>query len=709
MLNLSRITNTVEIDDPTTGPSPDVSVVLDEGEVTQLPHINAGTTISSTHPVQVQFIVGKPWAGGASEARGFSALPSPLWDNEYYNPVPGFGNTNSNDGGDSDGQNTDIFIFNANSTAITINYEDKTWSGSFTVPANSTIAYSDPAAANSVVPVDSGVYLSSDDKFWAIGAGDSEDMEFDWGYSLVPAYILSDEYYLGWAPGDMPLPPNDNGSPVFVTPVNDGTVVYVDYSPTDGIVDATYTLDRLDVQRIADSDNDHTGMHIWGSGPLALAWGEDGANADYVDHLDLGYTTLPLPIGWMDAVLGITKTVEPTSLPPGAGQVATFTLAIPVYQLDSGDPFSMTNMVITDTLPSGWAYVNGSTTITLPTGIKTDNPAINGRELVWDLSSDPDLNPNDMVIVVFSAQTTAAVPVGYNENCADVQGVIEANTFVASDCAMVYITPLVVDKDTSTPNVEVGGVATYTIVVRNIDTVALTNVSLADTLPTGFTYADSSVRVSNGSTVIRTATSAPTFGDNTLNWGTWDIGTLEALTITFSVNIAGSVPLGTYDNTAQASSDQTGPVDDAGTARQDIHTPSGEDPEDDEDVTIIPPPPVLNIRKISSAGGGPVSPDDVITYTIVVSNTGNGSATGVTISDTLPAGATYVPESTQVSGWTLASSIETYLDQFSTQAYNNSDGSVLWTSSWDETGDNNSPVNGTIRIATNELGAFHLS
>ena len=62
---------------------------------------------------------------------------------------------------------------------------------------------------------------------------------------------------------------------------------------------------------------------------------------------------------------------------------------------------------------------------------------------------------------------------------------------------------------------------------------------------------------------------------------------------------------------------------------------------------IQEPPPVLEITKTSSANGGPVSPGDTITYTIEVENTGTGNATDVVVTDTLPAGVTYVASSAE--------------------------------------------------------------
>jgi hypothetical protein len=103
-------------------------------------------------------------------------------------------------------------------------------------------------------------------------------------------------------------------------------------------------------------------------------------------------------------------------------------------------------------------------------------------------------------------------------------------------------------------------------------------------LPAGFTYLDGSVVAQNAE---RTSTLDPSVGDTTLTWGTWDIEAGGRLLITFSTNV--DAEPGTYDNTASLTSPKTGLVDDAGTTGQDGGTPSGRDPEMDEDVTILGP------------------------------------------------------------------------------------------------------------------------
>ncbi len=605
----------VAIDNPSTA-GVDVSTTLNEGETTELYSIDAGTTVSASQPVQVQFIVGQFASGQASEARGYSAVPDSLWDTEYYSPVGGFS------AGD-----TDLFLYNPNGYTITINYEDSAGTGSFTVPADSTLSYSD--GRGSTVPLNSAVHIYSSDVFWGIGSGDTESYNYDWGYSLVPAYALTDEYFLGWAPGDYNPTPANNGSPVFVTPVQDNTTVFVDFSPTDDVIDVTYTLDRLDSQKIFDSDDDNTGMHLWATGPIAVAWGEDPDTASIGNpYMDLGYTTLPLPEEWIDVVLTLDKSADPTVLADAAGEVSTFTIVVETadYPVDDVD--------VIDTLPDGWLYVAGSTQID---GSPSADPSIAGQVLTWDLNID--MGSSDSFTLTFDAETDDPPPSpasGYSENVAQAVGTRlgGAQVFSPSDNAFIFFTSLTIDKDTSTPSVSIGDTATYTIVLENIGAATVTNVTVADTLPTGFTYASGSVVEVDAT---RTSTTNPGVGDTSLNWGTWDIDPGGTLTITFDVDVNVGTTPGTYDNTATADSTEVGPIDDAGNSAQDANTPSGEDPEDDEDVTVGS----TDLSLSKSVDDSTPNVGDTVSFTITLTNAGPDSATNISVEDVIPDGYTY--------------------------------------------------------------------
>ena len=198
-----------------------------------------------------------------------------------------------------------------------------------------------------------------------------------------------------------------------------------------------------------------------------------------------------------------------------------------------------------------------------------------------------------------------------------------------------YVEPLTIDEDTLTPNVIAGTQATYQIVLRNLGSQALTNVIVSDTLPAGFTYASSSVAMSNAS---RNTTANPFPGENALVWNSWTIGAGGAVTITLTADVASSVNPGVYDNTALARSDWTGAVDDDGLAAQDSHTPNGEDPENDEDVTITT---LADLSVTKTDDRDPVAAGTTLTYTIVVANAGPSDARNVVVTDTLPSNLTF--------------------------------------------------------------------
>ena len=195
---------------------------------------------------------------------------------------------------------------------------------------------------------------------------------------------------------------------------------------------------------------------------------------------------------------------------------------------------------------------------------------------------------------------------------------------------------MLIDKDTTTPTVVAGGQATYRIVVRNTGASVASGVTISDTLPTGFTYA--STTLVDAYIAPRPTTVNPTAGTTTPTWGNWNIGASGAVTITFVANVDAGAALTTYDNTAYADAANHALIDDVGTVAQDPGTPANQDPEPDEDVTVVAPPKLQMDKDTSTpirvAGGQ-------ATYTIVVQNNGGSAAEDVVVADTLPAGFTY--------------------------------------------------------------------
>lgn len=559
---------TVIIDDPLVV-GDQVNIVLNKGEVTEYYLPNSGTTIVGSNPIQVVFFNGQARTGTTSQANAFALVPDSLWSNNLYSPVGGF-----------NGENTDLFIYNPNNFQITVNFEDTSGTGNFTINGDSTKSYSD--GAGRFVPLSSGVHLSSTDIFWGIAVADTENANYDWGFSLVPDTAITNDYYVGWAPGSSEAVPTVNGSPVFVTSIMDDTTVFVDYSPTDGTVDAIYSLNKLQIQKIFDPDNDNTGMHITATNPVVAAWGQDTDTASAgTPYLDMGYTVLPISVDWVDVVLLTDKSANPTSVLPGGGQTSVFTITT------STDLFPVDDVDVIDILPDGWVYVAGSTTITLPnsstiTGGAAD-PSINLQTLTWDL--DQDMSGSQTLTVEFTGETTLAVQPGFVENKAQAVGtrISGAQVFSPTASAFVYMPAMTIDLDTTTPTVFPNGTATYTFEFTNPGTADLTNVTANIVLPAGFTFASALINETNAT---RTGITDPSIGAASPTWGTWTLHPGGSVLITATVDVGGAVVAGTYDATATASSTEGGTVDDLGTVAQDTDTPFGVDPENDEDVTV---------------------------------------------------------------------------------------------------------------------------
>ncbi len=631
--------NTVQIDDPLTG-GVDLVTTLNTGETTELYNINAGTHVKGQQPVQVHFIVGRVGATGynAYEARGYNAMPDSMWDNEYFSPVSSQGN----------GAEVDLYLYNPHTAQIIVDWEDTSGSGSFTIPARSSLSYQD--GSGHFVPAGSGAYLHSDNIFWGIGASDTESRTYDWGYSLVPREFLADEYFLSWAPGTSDAVPTANGSPAFVTAVFDETVVFVDYSPTDGIVDVQYTLNKLESQKIYDPDNVNTGMHIWATGPMALAWGQDADVAGTGNpYLDLGTANLPMPKDWIDLTLGIEKTADPSVLPPITGSETEFTLVINTYD------FPVAGIEVKDLLPPGFSFKNNSTKITFPSGTQkigaAANPALSGQEIIWDnaVLDGLDMAPNETLTIVFQAVTDGTVTIGTYSNTGQASGTRLGGSQVFSpfDSAAIYVTALTIDKDTSTPTIGAGGTASYTIKLDNISDKNATNVSITDTLPsTDFSYATADATITfydSLGTVISTTTAT-----NDGSWGGgWTLLPGEYVVVEFDVDAAGDALPKNYDSNAAAGftwDGSTDTIDDKGEVEQDPGTPHGEDPEEDEDVQVNS----LLVNKVTTTAT--VAAGGTAEYTITVQNQGGSPITGVMVTDPLPSDGQPVPNTFTYNG-----------------------------------------------------------
>jgi len=337
--------------------------------------------------------------------------------------------------------------------------------------------------------------------FWGIGAADTESPTWDWGYSLVPVSFLGTDNYVSWAPCSLNLASLVNvGSPVYVTALYDDTTVYVDYGPNDGTFDVTYTdVDRFEVIKIYDPDKDNTGMHIVSTNKVAVAWGEDPDTAPTGNPgLDMGYTTLPLPIEWIDVALEVDKAADPTAILVGEQSTFNVTVSVP-----STAGAAVVVTTVTDQLPPYWEYVSSSLGIPSSQGGSLATSWL----LTWTLSTPWTISPgNSQSFTVVGMATDGADVSAPNRNAVAATGTSAGANLTADDDAFVTVNSsadLSLTKDVDDPTPDVGSNVTFTIVVSNGGPSDATGVNVTDVLPYGLTFVSANPAASyNSSTGV---------------------------------------------------------------------------------------------------------------------------------------------------------------------------------------------------------------
>jgi uncharacterized repeat protein (TIGR01451 family)/fimbrial isopeptide formation D2 family protein len=237
-------------------------------------------------------------------------------------------------------------------------------------------------------------------------------------------------------------------------------------------------------------------------------------------------------------------------------------------------------------------------------------------------------------------------------------------TLIASAPAF-QVLKTVQDVTSGTASVMAGDTLRYTIRVKNIGTENATGVTLRDLIPANTAY------LANSTTLNGAAIADPSAGVSALQNGlsinspaNLTAGAMPATagtatnvaTITFQVQINRNVMDGTLIS-------NQGFVDGSGAASGSFPEQASDDPatpvpNDPTTVVVGNLPLVYALKTVQLAGdvnsNGQVDPGDTLQYTITLTNSGATPATGVVLTDAVPANTSYVANSVQMNGAAVA-------------------------------------------------------
>ncbi|WP_154222273.1 DUF11 domain-containing protein [Marinicella rhabdoformis] len=302
-----------------------------------------------------------------------------------------------------------------------------------------------------------------------------------------------------------------------------------------------------------------------------------------------------LPICVATADLAITKMDSVDPVNPGGA--LTYTIRV-----DNAGPAAASNVVVTESLPAGVTLVSTSGCAEDPNGVPTcslgDIPATGFATYTVAVT----VNNNATGTLTNNVSVTSDTPdPDTSDNNTD-------ETTTVNPQANISIT-----KSDSVDPVNPGGALTYTIRVDNAGPATANNVVVTESLPAGVTFVSTSG-----------CTEDPA-GVPTCSLGNIASGGFATYTVAVNVN---NNATGTLTNNVSVTSDTPDPD----TSDNNTDETTGINDEAD-----------LSITKTDSVD--PVNPGGALTYTIRVDNAGPATASNVVVTESLPAGVTFVSTS----------------------------------------------------------------
>ena len=328
------------------------------------------------------------------------------------------------------------------------------------------------------------------------------------------------------------------------------------------------------------------------------------------------------------------------------GEVVTYSLRISMTE------GTWPSTLVTDTLPAGLVYVDGSTvldstgfagTVNAPTVSPPAPAPSGGGDLLFNLGTvvvegDNSANDNAFTIRFRARVMDIAANVGLPGQQSTLTNGAAMNAVglppaVSNDVDIIVVEPRMVIVKEITPEIAPPqSVVTVTLTVSNTGLSTGFEAPVQDVVPVGLTYVAGTLleTQSNGATTaVLTDTGAPTLQ---AWYSIFPTGTASILT--FQATIDANVPPRTViTNTAVVSGATTLPGVDPNERTE---------PPDDDDATVETITHDLVLSKTN--GRADYEAGGLLTYTISITNVGQALAPGVTVTETVPNNTTFVAE-----------------------------------------------------------------
>lgn len=324
------------------------------------------------------------------------------------------------------------------------------------------------------------------------------------------------------------------------------------------------------------------------------------------------------------ANLQINKTGSPNPLT--AGHPLTYTIVV----TNSG-PAAAQNVVIHDVLPTGVIFngawhmemlggMGGNVVVSSKRLTGTIDTLYVGGRITITAQTLVDTNTSGSSIVNTASVSSTTNLVSGSHTASVTTNVITAPTPTPTP----NVADLHISKSSSTSAVAAGQPLTYTIVVTNAGPSTAQNVLIKDVLPSGVQFnGPSSIHAQNGinpNLLLASNTLTGTVG--TLNVG--GVVTITGHTLV-SANATGSSLVNTASVTT---TNDANPANNTASVTTNLLTPT-------------PTPNSADLRISKTSAPNPVAPGQVLTYTIIVTNTGPSAAQNIIVKDLLPAGVSF--------------------------------------------------------------------